>query len=155
MKNRAFTLIELLVVVLIIGILAAVALPQYQKAVEKSRMAEAVMMIRKIAQLQQVYFLANGEYATLENISGLGIDIPHASTVSVVGQDRLVTKDFAYTCQGNGATQIAVAERVPVQERYWILIDATAPDRIRCSAYSGASNVQKKLCEQLEATGNL
>ena len=73
-NNKAFTLIELLVVVLIIGILAAVALPQYQKAVEKSKAAQAFAMIRTVAAAQEAYHLANGTYAT--TFDELAVDIP-------------------------------------------------------------------------------
>ena len=74
MKNQAFTLIELFVVVLIIGILSAIALPQYQAAVDKARASEAFIFAKHIKDLQEVYYLANGHYAA--NCEELGADLP-------------------------------------------------------------------------------
>ena len=76
-KNAGFTLIELLVVVLIIGILAAVALPQYEKAVEKSRATQAIIYLDTWVKAQQLYYLSNGSYSNTGNVmTDMGIEEP-------------------------------------------------------------------------------
>ncbi len=71
-KNAGFALVELLVVVLIIGILAAVALPQYQKAVLKSRAASSLAKVNALEKAEQEFKMANGYYTG--DLSGMSID---------------------------------------------------------------------------------
>ena len=75
--KRAFTLIELLVVVLIIGILAAIALPQYQKAVHKARIAELFPRVKRMEQAMELYVLENGFPSSSIDITEIDADAMH------------------------------------------------------------------------------
>ena len=72
-NKKGFTLIELLVVVLIIGILAAIALPQYQMAVMKSRYSAMMNIVNAINDAEERYYLVHNEYA--ETFDGLDVDL--------------------------------------------------------------------------------
>lgn len=76
-NNKGFTLIELLVVVLILGILAAMAMPQYFKAVERSRMSEAVSLLATTAQSQQRKYMQINKYT--KNFKALDVAPKEAS----------------------------------------------------------------------------
>ena len=114
MKNKqAFTLIELLVVVLIIGILAAVALPQYQKAVEKSRAAQAITLIRRIGEAGEAYHLASGEWPS--SFDEIGIEPPSwtgttKGYTNAGASDAVSNSDWSlqWWSSGNGSSGIVI-----------------------------------------------
>ena len=100
--KSGFTLIELLVVMLIIGILASVALPQYQKAVNKSRASTALATLRAIHQAQEVYRLENGEYAS--DLSELSLSIPSdVSSSGWTSPDQNHPNKYMFSCNGTGS----------------------------------------------------
>ena len=81
-NNTGFTLIELLVVVLIIGVLSAVALPQYQRAVEKSRMVEADVTLNSIMKACTTAYLSqHDETCDYKNWLSYDIDFPFTELV--------------------------------------------------------------------------
>ncbi|WP_428050445.1 type IV pilin protein [Candidatus Avelusimicrobium caledoniensis] len=136
MKNKqAFTLIELLVVVLIIGILAAVALPQYQKAVTKSRYATMKNLVQSIYEAEQVYYLANNTYTT--DFDELSIDAggTHYFTTrrSFPWGFCLIESTYAY-CKN------------PTINMSYIKTFSTG--KASCQVYTGASDTAKQICKQ-------
>jgi prepilin-type N-terminal cleavage/methylation domain-containing protein len=107
MKNKkGFTLIELLVVVLVIGILAAIAIPQYQTAVAKSRATEALIVGKNMRTALEEYYLINDKY--LASFADMTITVPAAETCNARSgsEDCLTNQKMNYVLHDNGLLQI-------------------------------------------------
>ncbi len=116
--KQAFTLIELLVVVLIIGILAAIAFPQYQKAVEKARVMEAITVINTIQKSVDSLCLSNQNrlYEFIgcpENENGtcniLDVDVESTLICDQQDGDFCRSKYFAYNAYGECDEEIEIS----------------------------------------------
>ena len=166
MKNKqAFTLIELLVVVLIIGILAAVALPQYQRAIDKSRFMTYIQVLHGIKRAQETYYLANGFYSP--SLKELDVDYTAGCTATTQGNNKWtcphgffidlalvggVAKGYLYIslCPGHNTSYGSCSDNYHASYRIYFdhySDDATKSGKTQCSSRTARGEA---ICKSLQ-----
>ena len=140
-KNKGFTLIEMLVVVLIIGILAGIALPQYQMAVTKAKVASILPIMRRWKDALQEYKLQHGYYCDengdCPDADTLGVNWPSDWECSNTKTECWPNDRFFYSCFANEEHQGEVACSRDINETSIISITMFQPDDELYEDYRG------------------
>ena len=135
-----FTLIEVLVVVLIIGILAAIALPQYKMAVLKTKLARAKQTVSDMRKAYEMYYLVNGVYPTKFS------ELDFASKFD----DSNIINMGDYTCKINDTWKEIICS-VDNRIEYYFNFYTSDSNRITvyCSSFSiDTADIYNRVCQQ-------
>jgi len=144
--KKGFTLIELLVVVLIIGILSAVALPQYTQAVEKARAAEALSMLGSVRYAVERYRLQTGNWPG-NSFDVLDIEVPTSQNFTYAMDTTTSTSNVKYIS--------AHALKPATADRYYLVVGIKADGTTLRSCGSGVPAASATLTKATAPTGNM
>jgi prepilin-type N-terminal cleavage/methylation domain-containing protein len=97
-SNKGFTLIELMIVVVIVGILAALAIPRFMKAATKAKQAEARGILKQVYTMQKAYFVESDAYCRDGQVANAGNPLAFAPlAIEIISSAR-----YDYTMAVNG-----------------------------------------------------
>ena len=139
MNKKGFTLLELLVVVLIIGILAAIALPQYKTAVDKANWSTMLEAVKALENEQKLYYLVNGSYSN--DITQLSGSFPGEC------DNNGNCKNFQlYLSPNKYIYGMLKKNKVGIDNALIIFLESGARE---CYAYSNSGERGRKLCASI------
>ena len=152
MNKKAFTLIELLVVVLIIGVLAAIALPQYTLAVEKARLTEALTNIKTIEEQIKLYDLEHpGTAARFSDI--ISVDLSGGEWIDTSNESTYLTKFFSYGIYIRSDRMEILVYRRNDDNYYVLQVIGQKNNPAGHFCWTGNTEFGEKICKQLIGQG--
>lgn len=140
--KKGFTLIEVMIVIMIIAIITAILMPHYDQAVEKTKVSEALLVTRAIADANRMYNLKNGTYT--DDMDNLDVQVP--GKIGFLNEKNKESRLFSYSA-GKGGEQenIATADRLPA-DTFYSLIIYNKRNGVGCKYFSDKG---KKFCSSL------